>query len=202
MLLDLPGPALRLLTDVADFHFSDIPVRGRRWSSGVRTVALEEYFILPEFVGRIDQRRIAERGFPPQGNAPALVRLQERLRDFGPGPCRHGCGRDFRSSAMAATMSQRGVIRVAFAMSASWPVQPPTPDIRLIVRDGSDRPSPDVPEGRLDHIGRSRWLPPRPDGMSYLRHREFTRLIDKSNPVRVIDARRSRRCNSMSENEG
>jgi hypothetical protein len=28
MLLDLPGPALRLLTDVADFHFSDIPVRG------------------------------------------------------------------------------------------------------------------------------------------------------------------------------
>ena len=28
MLLDLPGPALRLLTDVADFHFSDIAVRG------------------------------------------------------------------------------------------------------------------------------------------------------------------------------
>jgi hypothetical protein len=26
MLLDLPGPALRLLTDVADFHFSDIAV--------------------------------------------------------------------------------------------------------------------------------------------------------------------------------
>jgi hypothetical protein len=25
-LLDLPGPALRLLTDVADFHFSDIAV--------------------------------------------------------------------------------------------------------------------------------------------------------------------------------
>jgi hypothetical protein len=24
MLLDLPGPALRLLTDVADFRFSDI----------------------------------------------------------------------------------------------------------------------------------------------------------------------------------
>jgi hypothetical protein len=28
MLLDLPGPALRLLTDVADLHFSDIAVRG------------------------------------------------------------------------------------------------------------------------------------------------------------------------------
>jgi hypothetical protein len=28
MLLDLPGPALRLLTAVADFHFSDIAVRG------------------------------------------------------------------------------------------------------------------------------------------------------------------------------
>jgi len=26
MLLDLPGPALRLLTDVADFHFSDIAI--------------------------------------------------------------------------------------------------------------------------------------------------------------------------------
>jgi hypothetical protein len=37
MLLDLPGPALRLLTDVADFHFSDIAVRGRRWSSGDRS---------------------------------------------------------------------------------------------------------------------------------------------------------------------
>jgi len=34
MLRDLPGPALRLLTDVADFHFSDIPVRGDRWSLG------------------------------------------------------------------------------------------------------------------------------------------------------------------------
>ena len=28
LLLDLPGPARRLLTNVADFHFSDIPVRG------------------------------------------------------------------------------------------------------------------------------------------------------------------------------
>jgi hypothetical protein len=37
MLLDLLGPAMRLLTDVADFHFSDIPVRGRRWSSGDRS---------------------------------------------------------------------------------------------------------------------------------------------------------------------
>ena len=35
MLLDLPGPALRLLTDVADFHFSDIPVRG---DDGARAV--------------------------------------------------------------------------------------------------------------------------------------------------------------------
>jgi 8-oxo-dGTP pyrophosphatase MutT (NUDIX family) len=31
------GSTLRLLTDVADFHFSDIPVRGRRWSSGDRS---------------------------------------------------------------------------------------------------------------------------------------------------------------------
>jgi hypothetical protein len=30
MLLDLPGPALRLLTDVADFHFSDA-TRSGRW---------------------------------------------------------------------------------------------------------------------------------------------------------------------------
>ena len=35
MLLDLPGPALRLLTDVADFHFSDIPVHG---DDGARAV--------------------------------------------------------------------------------------------------------------------------------------------------------------------
>jgi hypothetical protein len=35
MLLDLPGPALRLLTDVADFHFSDIAVRG---DDGARAV--------------------------------------------------------------------------------------------------------------------------------------------------------------------
>ena len=34
LLLDPPGPALRLPTDVAVFHFSDIPVRGDGWSSG------------------------------------------------------------------------------------------------------------------------------------------------------------------------
>jgi hypothetical protein len=39
LLLDPPGPALRLLADVADFRFSDIPVRGddgsERTSHGV-----------------------------------------------------------------------------------------------------------------------------------------------------------------------
>jgi hypothetical protein len=39
MLLDLPGPALRLLTDVADFHFSDIPVRG---DDGARAIGANE----------------------------------------------------------------------------------------------------------------------------------------------------------------
>jgi len=39
MLLDLPGPALRLLTDVADFHFSDIAVRG---DDGARAIGANE----------------------------------------------------------------------------------------------------------------------------------------------------------------
>jgi len=37
MLLDVPGPALRLLTDVADSHFSDIAVRGDDGRSGDRS---------------------------------------------------------------------------------------------------------------------------------------------------------------------
>jgi hypothetical protein len=47
MLLDLPGPALRLLTDVADFHFSDIAVRG---DAGARAYPLRHQ-------SNIDQRR-------------------------------------------------------------------------------------------------------------------------------------------------
>jgi hypothetical protein len=39
LLLDLPGPALRLLTDVADFRFSDIPVRG---DDGPRAIGANE----------------------------------------------------------------------------------------------------------------------------------------------------------------
>ena len=39
LLLDLPGPALRLLTDVADFHFSDIPVRG---DAGARAIGAND----------------------------------------------------------------------------------------------------------------------------------------------------------------
>jgi hypothetical protein len=39
MLLDLPGPALRLLTDVADFHFSDIAVRG---DDGARAIGAND----------------------------------------------------------------------------------------------------------------------------------------------------------------
>ena len=39
MLLDLLGPALRLLTDVADFHFSDIPVRG---DDGARAIGAND----------------------------------------------------------------------------------------------------------------------------------------------------------------
>jgi hypothetical protein len=38
-LLDLPGPALRLLTDVADFHFSDIAVRG---DDGARAIGAND----------------------------------------------------------------------------------------------------------------------------------------------------------------
>jgi hypothetical protein len=40
MLLDLPGPALRLLTDVADFHFSDIAVRG---DDGARAIGARRH---------------------------------------------------------------------------------------------------------------------------------------------------------------
>jgi hypothetical protein len=39
MLLDLPGPALRLLTDVADFRFSDIAVRG---DDGARAIGAND----------------------------------------------------------------------------------------------------------------------------------------------------------------
>jgi hypothetical protein len=39
MLLDLSGPALRLLTDVADFHFSDIPFRG---DDGARAIGAND----------------------------------------------------------------------------------------------------------------------------------------------------------------
>ena len=39
LLLDLLGPALRLLTDVADFRFSDIPVRG---DDGARAIGANE----------------------------------------------------------------------------------------------------------------------------------------------------------------
>jgi hypothetical protein len=39
MLLDPPGPALRLLTDVADFHFSDIAVRG---DDGARAIGAND----------------------------------------------------------------------------------------------------------------------------------------------------------------
>ena len=39
MLLNLPGPALRLLTDVADFHFSDIAVRG---DDGARAIGAND----------------------------------------------------------------------------------------------------------------------------------------------------------------
>jgi hypothetical protein len=39
MLLDLRGPAPRLLTDVADFHFSDIAVRG---DDGARAIGAND----------------------------------------------------------------------------------------------------------------------------------------------------------------
>ena len=49
MLLDLPGPALRLLTDVADFHFSDIPVRG---DDGARAIGANDDAAAVELPGR------------------------------------------------------------------------------------------------------------------------------------------------------
>ena len=49
MLLDLPGPALRLLTDVADFHFSDIAVRG---DDGARAIGANDDAAAVELRGR------------------------------------------------------------------------------------------------------------------------------------------------------
>ena len=49
MLLDLPGPALRLLTDVADFHFSDIAVRG---ADGARAIGANDDAAAVELRGR------------------------------------------------------------------------------------------------------------------------------------------------------
>jgi hypothetical protein len=49
MLLDLPGPALRLLTDVADFHFSDIAVRG---DDGARAIGSNDDAAAVEQRGR------------------------------------------------------------------------------------------------------------------------------------------------------
>jgi hypothetical protein len=49
MLLDLPGPALRLLTDVAEFHFSDIPVRG---DDGARAIGANDDAAAVELRGR------------------------------------------------------------------------------------------------------------------------------------------------------
>jgi hypothetical protein len=53
MLLDLLGPALRLLTDVADFHFSDIPVRG---DVGARAIGANDDAAAVELRGRRRQR--------------------------------------------------------------------------------------------------------------------------------------------------
>jgi hypothetical protein len=47
--LDLLGPALRLLTDVADFHFSDIAVRG---DDGARTIGANDDAAAVELRGR------------------------------------------------------------------------------------------------------------------------------------------------------
>ena len=53
MLLDLPGPALRLLTDVADFHFSDIAVRG---DAGARAIGANDDAAAVEQRGRRRQQ--------------------------------------------------------------------------------------------------------------------------------------------------
>jgi hypothetical protein len=53
MLLDLPGPALRLLTDVADFHFSDIAVRG---DDGARAIGANDDAAAVELRGRRRQQ--------------------------------------------------------------------------------------------------------------------------------------------------
>jgi hypothetical protein len=49
MLLDPLGPALRLLTHVADFHFSDIAVRG---DDGARTIGANDDAAAVELRGR------------------------------------------------------------------------------------------------------------------------------------------------------
>jgi hypothetical protein len=53
LLLDLPGPALRLLTDVADFRFSDIPVRG---DDGARAIGATDDAAAGEPRGRRRRR--------------------------------------------------------------------------------------------------------------------------------------------------
>jgi hypothetical protein len=49
LLLDLLGPALRLLTDVADFRFSEIPVRG---DDGARAIGANDDAAAVELRGR------------------------------------------------------------------------------------------------------------------------------------------------------
>jgi hypothetical protein len=49
LLLDPPGPALRLLADVADYHFSDIPVWG---ADGARAIGANDDAAAVELRGR------------------------------------------------------------------------------------------------------------------------------------------------------
>jgi len=60
MLLDLLGPARRLLTDVADLHFSDIPVRG---DDGARAIGANDDAAAVEVRGRRRQHPRSKAAF-------------------------------------------------------------------------------------------------------------------------------------------
>jgi hypothetical protein len=79
MLLDLPGPARRLLTDVADLHFSDIPVRG---DDGARAIGATDAAAAVELRGRRRQHPRSKAAFTGQFTiSAALTRARETSAD-------------------------------------------------------------------------------------------------------------------------
>jgi hypothetical protein len=78
MLLDLPGPARRLLTDVADFHFSDIPVRG---DDGARAIGATDDAAAVELPGRRRRQPCSKAALTHLTLFAALTRARETSAD-------------------------------------------------------------------------------------------------------------------------